>query len=114
VKKTSSAGRKSQVESPRAQVESPKSQDARRKTPGGKGTFESSNLRTFEPAPSAPSAAVALDLPVPETLLAKLRLASPSGDPAAAALSFLLERFKQPALESIAFPRKRPFSTRKV
>ena len=74
MKKPSSAGRKSQVESPRAQVERPKSQDARRKTPGGKGTFESSNLRTFEPAPSAPSAAVALDLPVPETLLAKLRL----------------------------------------
>ena len=96
MKKPSSAGRKSQVESPRAQVESPKSQDARRKTPGGKGTFESSNLRTFEPAPSAPSAAVALDLPVPETLLAKLALSSPSRDPAAAALSFLLDRFKQP------------------
>ena len=121
MKKPSSAGRKSQVESRRAQVESrraqvesPKSQDARRKTPGGKGTFESSNLRTFEPAPSAPSAAVALDLPVPETLLAKLRLASPSGDPAAAALSFLLDRFKQPVLESATFPHERPFPARKV
>ena len=39
---------------------------------------------------------VRLTLTVPETLLAKLRLASPSGDPAAAALSFLLDRFKQP------------------
>lgn len=114
MKKPSSAGRKSQVESPRAQVERPKSQDARRKTPGGKGTFESSNLRTFEPAPSAPSAAVALDLPVPETLLAKLRLASPSGDPAAAALSFLLERFKQPALESASSSGKSAFLARKV
>jgi len=40
-----------------------------------------------------------LALTVPETLLAKLRRASPSGDPAAAALSFLLERFKQPTKE---------------
>jgi len=84
VKKPSSAGRKSLVESPRAQVESPKSQDARRKT--------TRKPSTRDPSPDA----VALDLPVPETLLAKLRLASPSGDPAAAVLSFLLDRFKQP------------------
>jgi hypothetical protein len=45
---------------------------------------------------SSDRATVRLTLTVPETLLAKLRLASPSGDPAAAALSFLLERFKQP------------------
>ena len=111
MKKTSSAGRKSQVESPRAQVESPKSQDARRKTTRNPATRAAAGggLR-----PAADSAAVALDLPVPETLLAKLRLASPSGDPAAAALSFLLERFKQPALESAALSRERPFPARKV
>lgn len=93
MKKPSSAGRKSQVESRRAQVESPKSQDARRKTTRNPATRDAAGggLR-----PAADSAAVALDLPVPETLLAKLRLASPSGDPAAAALSFLLDRFKQP------------------
>lgn len=93
MKKPSSAGRKSQVESPRAQVESPKSQDARRKTTRNPATRAAAGggLR-----PAADSAAVALDLPVPETLLAKLRLASPSGDPAAAVLSFLLDRFKQP------------------
>ena len=114
MKKANPAGRKSQVESRRSQVEGRKAQDARRKTPGGKGTFEPSNLRTFEPAPSAPSAAVALDLTVPETLLAKLALSSPSRDPAAASLSFLLERFKQPTLESVAFPHERPFFAKKV
>ena len=46
------------------------------------------------PARPARGDAVPFHLPVPEALLAKLRLASPSGDPAAAALSFLLERFK--------------------
>jgi len=111
VKKTSSAGRKSQVESPRAQVESPKSQDARRKTTRNPATRAGA---VGGLGPAADSAAVALDLPVPETLLAKLRLASPSGDPAVAALSFLLERFKQPVLESSAFPRERPFFAKKV
>ena len=78
--------KRTQVESRRSKVESPKSQDARRKT-------------TRKPSTRDPASAVALALTVPETLLAKLRRASPSGDPAAAALSFLLERFKQPHKE---------------
>ena len=86
MKKPSSAGRKSQVESRSSPA-------AGRQTQDGKGTFKPLNRRTGEPATSAPDA-VPFDLPVPENLLAKLRLASPSGDPAAAALSFLLDRFK--------------------
>jgi len=93
--------KKTQVESRRSKVESPKSQDAGRKT-------------TRKTSTRDPAQAVALDLAVPETLLAKLALSSPSRDPAAAALSFLLERFKQPALESAALPHERPFPARKV
>lgn len=93
--------KKTQVESRRSKVESPKSQDAGRKT-------------TRKTSTRDPAQAVALDLAVPETLLAKLALSSPSRDPAAAALSFLLDRFKQPALESAASFVKATFSARKV
>lgn len=93
--------KKTQVESRRSKVESPKSQDAGRKT-------------TRKTSTRDPAQAVSLDLAVPETLLAKLALSSPSRDPAAAALSFLLDRFKQPALESAALPHERPFPARKV
>ena len=93
--------KKTQVESRRSKVESPKSQDAGRKT-------------TRKTSTRDPAQAVSLDLAVPETLLAKLALSSPSRDPAAAALSFLFERFKQPALESAALPHERPFSPEKV
>ena len=54
-------------------------------------TARAKNRGTARPSDRA---TVPFSLAVHETLLAKLRLASPSGDPAAAALSFLLERFK--------------------
>ena len=61
------------------------------------GRRSNAGARVVRPASgAAASDAVALDLAVPETLLAKLALSSPSRDPAAAAVSFLLDRFKQP------------------